>query len=86
MKEPLLLQKGTIELFQWYILSLFLYFPQDKSEYIPAAIKLAVCLVLCVLFFRWILRVSKRQAAKAKELEDKIMGQVHSTHSKENSH
>lgn len=56
-----------------YILSLFLYFPEDKSEYIPAAISFSI-FFLGALFTMWfIIRVSKREALKTKELEDKMM-------------
>ncbi|WP_260631292.1 hypothetical protein [Bacillus sp. S/N-304-OC-R1] len=67
---------------QSYILSLFLYFPQDKSEYIPAAISFTIFFILCIITFRFILRISKREAIKAKELEDRIMSQVNSTEKK----
>ncbi|KAB2334705.1 hypothetical protein F7731_13085 [Cytobacillus depressus] len=67
---------------EWYVISLFLYFPQDKSEYFPAAISFTIFFILCVLTFRWILRVSKRQTIKAKELEDRIMNQVNQTDEK----
>lgn len=67
---------------QWYVMSLFLYFPQDKSEYFPAAISFTIFFILCVITFRFILRISKREAIKAKELEDKIMSQVNSADKK----
>ena len=51
----------------------FLYFPEDKSEYVPVVIELAVLVVLCVLVFRWLQKKSKKDAEKAKVLEDKIM-------------
>lgn len=51
----------------------FLYFPEDKSEYVPVVIELAVLVVLCVLVFRWLQKKSKKDAEKAKALEDKIM-------------
>lgn len=50
----------------------FLYFPEDKSEYIPAAIELAIFAVLCVLAFRWIRKKSKQQEAQARELEERL--------------
>ncbi|QED49141.1 hypothetical protein [Cytobacillus dafuensis] len=62
-----------------YIMSLFLYFPEDKTEYIPAAISFTIFFILCVLTFRFILRVSNRQAIKAKELEDQIMNEINSS-------
>ncbi|MFE8702398.1 hypothetical protein ACFYKX_17510 [Cytobacillus sp. FJAT-54145] len=58
---------------QSYILAMFLYFPEDKSEYIPAAISFAVFLVFAIITMRVIIRASRKEAAKAKELEDKIM-------------
>ncbi len=58
-------------MFTSFILNLFLYFPEDKSEYIPAAINMAIFLVITVLTFRFILRLSKRQEEKTKDLEEK---------------
>nr|WP_315362322.1 hypothetical protein [Cytobacillus firmus] len=57
---------------QWYVLSLFLYFPEDKSEYGPAALTFAIFLIGAILTMRLIIRVSRREAAKAKELEERI--------------
>jgi len=56
-----------------WIVSLFLYFPEDKTEYIPAAISFAIFFLLCLLTFRWIVKRSKKEAEKAKELEKKIL-------------
>ena len=50
----------------------FLYFPEDKSEYIPAAISMGIFLVITVIVFRLILKVSKKQEEQTKELEEKI--------------
>ncbi|WP_413307611.1 hypothetical protein AA0X95_08045 [Bacillus sp. 1P10SD] len=55
------------------VLSLFLYFPEDKSEYIPAAITFAIFLIGALLTMRFIIKVSKREAQKSKELEDQIL-------------
>ncbi|MCM3708618.1 MULTISPECIES: hypothetical protein [Bacillaceae] len=57
---------------QWYVLSLFLYFPEDKSEYGPAALTFAIFLIGAILTMRLIIRASRREAAKAKELEERI--------------
>ncbi|MEH7439090.1 hypothetical protein V7182_16575 [Neobacillus drentensis] len=55
------------------VLSLFLYFPEDKSEYIPAAITFAIFLIGALLTMRFIIKISKREAQKAKELEEQIL-------------
>lgn len=38
----------------------FLYFPDDKTEYIPAVITLVIFIALAVFFMRWIMKKSKR--------------------------
>lgn len=60
---------------QSLVLSLFLYFPEDKSEYGPAAITFAIFLIGAVLTMRYIIKISKREALKAKELEEKLLSQ-----------
>ncbi|PAQ13766.1 hypothetical protein CD798_13960 [Bacillaceae bacterium SAOS 7] len=50
---------------------LYLYFPEDKSEYIPAAISMAVFMTAAVLFFLFMKKISKKEEEKAKELEGK---------------
>jgi len=51
----------------------FLYFPEDKSEYIPAAFSFAFFMLLLVLTFMWIQRNSKKQQEETKELEERIL-------------
>lgn len=51
----------------------FLYFPEDKSEYIPAAISFFFFMILLVITFSWIRRHSKKQEAETKELEERIL-------------
>jgi hypothetical protein len=65
-------------MFQPLVISLFLYFPEDKSEYGPAAITFIIFLIGAFLTMRYIIKISKREALRAKELEDKIMSQQHS--------
>ncbi|MBL4954418.1 hypothetical protein RCG24_20685 [Neobacillus sp. OS1-32] len=60
-------------MFHPLVLSLFLYFPEDKSEYIPAAISFMIFLIGAFFTMRLIIKVSKREADRAKELEDKIL-------------
>lgn len=56
----------------FFVLNLFLYFPEDKREYIPAFISFSIFLILCILTFMFILRVNKKQLEKAKQFEEKI--------------
>lgn len=51
----------------------FLYFPEDKSAYIPAAFQFLIFAILCVLAFRWIVKISKKQEEETKELEEQIL-------------
>ncbi|WP_342433958.1 hypothetical protein [Neobacillus sp. FSL H8-0543] len=62
-------------MFQPNVLSLFLYFPEDKSEYGPAAITFIIFMIGALLTMRLIIKVSKREAKKAKELEEKLINQ-----------
>ncbi|MGJ7920089.1 hypothetical protein [Neobacillus sp. LXY-4] len=55
-----------------FVLGLFLYFPEDKSEYIPAAISCMIFLIAAAFTMRFIIKVSKRQEKVAKELEQRI--------------
>ncbi|MEH7334151.1 hypothetical protein V7161_16015 [Neobacillus drentensis] len=59
-------------MFQSLVMSLFLYFPEDKSEYIPAAITFFIFFIGALVTMRLIIVHSKREAKKAKELEDRI--------------
>lgn len=51
----------------------FLYFPEDKSEYIPAAISFFIFMVLLVITFNWIRKISKKQEEETRELEERIL-------------
>lgn len=53
----------------------FLYFPEDKTEYIPAAISFLIFMILMLFAFRWIRKNSKKQEAEAKVLEDQILSE-----------
>ncbi|MEC1523597.1 hypothetical protein P9D43_16455 [Neobacillus niacini] len=63
---------------QPFVLSLFLYFPEDKSEYGPAAITFLIFMIGAILTMRFIIKISKREAMRAKELEEKLMSEQHS--------
>ena len=51
----------------------FLYFPEDKSLYGPAAIEFVIMLILCTIVFIVFRKVAKKQALKTKELEERIL-------------
>jgi len=55
------------------VLALFLYFPKDKSEYIPAGITCFIFLIDALLTMRLIIIISKREEKKAKELEEQLI-------------
>ncbi len=52
---------------------LYLYFPEDKTEYIPVVLEFLIVFILCVLLFRWFKKKSARDAAKAKEIEERVL-------------
>lgn len=52
---------------------LYLYFPEDKTEYIPVVLEFLILLIVCILVFRWLRKKSDRDAEKARELEEKVM-------------
>ncbi|WP_099355576.1 hypothetical protein [Fredinandcohnia onubensis] len=57
------------------VLNLFLYFPEDKSEYIPAGITTVICLIVAFIVFRLFIKHSKKEQAKAEELEKQLIKQ-----------
>ncbi|WP_409306075.1 hypothetical protein [Peribacillus sp. SCS-155] len=63
------------------IFALFLYFPEDKSEYIPAAITCLIFLIAAIFTMRFIIRYSRKEAMKAKDLEEKILQKNQNTNS-----
>ncbi|MBM7648502.1 flagellar biosynthesis/type III secretory pathway M-ring protein FliF/YscJ [Bacillus ectoiniformans] len=58
-------------LLQSFVLQLFLYFPEDKSEYIPAAISMSIFMAMAVFVFLYIKKISKKEEEKTKHLEEK---------------
>ncbi|WP_332328003.1 hypothetical protein [Metabacillus litoralis] len=46
------------------IFGLFLYFPEDKSEYIPAAITMIIFTIAAFFAFRFIMKLSKKNKNK----------------------
>ncbi|KDE46189.1 hypothetical protein DI43_15815 [Geobacillus sp. CAMR12739] len=55
------------------VLNLFLYFPEDKREYIPAAFSFAVFFLMAVFTMRLIIVISRRQEKEAKRLEEQLL-------------
>ncbi|WP_421381041.1 hypothetical protein ACOJQI_19100 [Bacillus salacetis] len=53
-----------------FILNLFLYFPEDKTEYIPAAFWMILFGTAAVLTFRWFIKISKKEEEKTKQAEE----------------
>ncbi|MFC7687851.1 hypothetical protein [Ureibacillus sp. GCM10028918] len=60
----------------------FLYFPEDKSSYIPAALEFLAVLILCLLVFMVVKRVSKKEALKTKALEEYVLSKQHNKEDK----
>lgn len=53
----------------------FLYFPEDKSTYIPAAIEMLLLFLVVFLLFKWLRKNSAKQAAEAKKLEERAFAE-----------
>lgn len=56
---------------QW----MFLYFPEDKTEYVPAVLEFLVFFVLCIIVFTVFVRISRKQEQRTKALEEQILQQ-----------
>ncbi|MGD6874511.1 hypothetical protein ACQCU1_20305 [Sutcliffiella horikoshii] len=59
-------------MFNFFMLQLFLYFPEDKTEYIPAGITFVIFTIAAIFVFRYIIKVSKRESQKAEALEEQL--------------
>lgn len=62
----------------------FLYFPEDKSAYIPAAFQFLLILILCFAVFWMFKKISKKQEIKAKEIEERILREKNKESNKKN--
>lgn len=62
-------------MFQPIVISLFLYFPKDKTEYIPAAITFLIFLIAALITMRFIIVISKREEEKTKKLDEQLKNQ-----------
>ena len=59
----------------------FLYFPEDKTAYIPAVITLVIFSFFAYVAFVIFRKISKREEKKAKELEEKLKISMHGKNS-----
>jgi len=62
----------------------FLYFPEDKSGYVPAAFEFLIMLMLCIVVFTVFRKISKKQEMKSKELEARILSEKNNTNNQQN--
>lgn len=51
----------------------FLYFPEDKTEYIPAIIMLLIFVLLAYIVYRIVKKYSRNEEEKMKEFEEKVL-------------
>lgn len=51
----------------------FMYFPDDKSAYLPAAIEMVLLFLIVFATFKWFRRIGKKQADEAKKLEARAL-------------
>jgi membrane protein insertase Oxa1/YidC/SpoIIIJ len=61
----------------------FLYFPENKAEYIPGFIWFGIGVILAVIAMYLFIRVSNKQAEKAKQQEEDMMKKFNSKKSEE---
>ncbi|MEC1262209.1 hypothetical protein P9D34_17665 [Bacillus swezeyi] len=54
------------------LIQFMLYFPEDKREYIPSFITLAIFFIIALFVFRLIIKHSRKEAAKAEKLEREL--------------
>ncbi|MFJ8088494.1 hypothetical protein ACIQ7N_09850 [Lysinibacillus sp. NPDC095746] len=62
----------------------FLYIPEDKSGYIPAAFEFLIMLILCIVVFTVFRKISKKQEMKSKEIEARILSEKNNTNNQQN--
>ena len=53
----------------------FLYFPEDKSTYFPAAIEMILLIAIVFFLFKWLRKNSVKQAAEAEKLEERALAE-----------
>lgn len=63
---------GSLHTFTWLFGLIPLYFPEDKTEYIPAFIQVALAIVAAVGVVFLFKRLSKKEEAEAKKIEEQM--------------
>ena len=58
----------------------FLYFPEDKTEYIPALIMLLLFILLASVVYRIIKKYSRNEEEKMKDFEEKVLERLEYEH------
>jgi flagellar biosynthesis/type III secretory pathway M-ring protein FliF/YscJ len=58
----------------------FLYFPEDKTEYIPALITLLLFILLAFVVYRIIKKYSRNEEEKMKDFEEKVLERLEHEH------
>ncbi|MFK2826538.1 hypothetical protein QYG89_12825 [Bacillus sp. B190/17] len=58
------LKGEEIVLNSWIVGMFFLYFPEDKTEYIPAVISMVIFVAAAIALFMYFRKVSKREEEK----------------------
>lgn len=64
------------------LLFLYLYFPEDKTEYIPVVLQLIAVLILAAFVIRWLLKRSAIEAEQARQLEERLKAEKEQEQSK----
>lgn len=64
------------------LLFLYLYFPEDKTEYIPVVLQLIAVLILAAFVIRYLLKRSAIEAEEARKLGERLKAQE--KHNQEN--
>ncbi|MFC4355067.1 hypothetical protein ACFO0S_08415 [Chryseomicrobium palamuruense] len=59
----------------FHLLFFYLYFPEDKTEYIPVVLKLIAVLILALLVIKYLLKRSAIEAEEARKLEERLKAQ-----------
>ena len=63
----------------------FLYFPDDKTEYIPALIMLLLFILLAFIVYKLIKKYSRNEEEKMREFEEKVLERLEHEHKDENT-